>query len=97
MVKDVRKAFPKSVAYTLKGAGSSTTITAVFDSAYELTILNSEGVPVNTIQPVLSVRDADLSRAPIIGDTCVIDTISYTIFDVQPDGSGMTRCMLTRD
>jgi hypothetical protein len=53
-------------------------------------------VAVNTTRPTLFVRIADLSAVPVAGDACVIDSVSYDVTDVQPDGSGMAACFLAR-
>jgi hypothetical protein len=96
MVRRVRDRFAHStsIAYTCAGHAADS-ISAIFNEAHEVQEMR-DGIPVNTTRPTLFVRIADLAATPVAGDTCVIDSVSYDVTDVQPDGSGMAACFLAR-
>jgi len=95
MVRTVRDVFREVVIFEYKSGGSAT-IKGVFDEAHDAGAINDQGQTISTVAPVATIRDADLSRAPIKGDCCRIKGRHYRIDDAQPDGSGMTKCLLTR-
>jgi hypothetical protein len=92
--KAVRTGFGRSVTYTSM-LGVVTSLTAVFDSAYQVVELHGE-VPVSGTQPVLTVRLADLPTAPLAGDQVQVGTAVYKVADVRLDGEGGAKLFLLR-
>ena len=94
-IKVVRDTFPATASYTPESGITTYTLTGVFDEAYKGTELDSDlGVPVETTRPVLTIRLADLAVTPHVRDAVVVNSTSYTVSNVQVDGSGMARLYL---
>ena len=51
------------------------------------------GIDVDGTQPVVTGRSSDMSGVDN-ADTILIDSITYNIVDVQPDGVGCTALVL---
>jgi hypothetical protein len=66
----------------------ATVITGIFDNAEADTF----GIVANT-RSVLTVATEDIPAASV-GTTVVVDGTTYTIAELQPDGTGITRLML---
>lgn len=62
------------------------TVDGIFDNAY------GDALGMAGSVPVLSCASDDIGAAR--GDTVTIGATSYTITNVEPDGTGMTRLML---
>ncbi|QDP48581.1 MAG: putative head-tail joining protein [Prokaryotic dsDNA virus sp.] len=81
--------------------GTSATITINGSSSSINVILNKEyfaidpgmGIDVDGTQPVVTGRSSDMSGVDN-ADTILIDSITYNIVDVQPDGVGCTALVL---
>jgi len=69
----------------------ATTVNGIFDNEYfEI----GSGTPgMEGSQPSFICRAADVSAAAQ-GDTLLINSITYTVVAVQPDGNGMVRLVL---
>ena len=81
-----------SVTYT-PTSGSAKKITILFDNEY--TGFDLSGGVVSTTGPAAYCKSEDLSATPK-GDAFTIDGTDYTVQDIQPDGTGMTICMLKK-
>lgn len=66
----------------------SVDVTGIFDNAESDTF----GMVSNS-RPVLTVASEDVPAAAV-GTSVVIGTTNYTIAELQPDGTGITRLML---
>jgi hypothetical protein len=66
----------------------SSVVSGIFDAAEADTF----GLVAN-IKPVLTVASKDVPTAAV-GTAVVIGTTAYTIAELQPDGTGITRLML---
>ncbi len=66
----------------------ATVVTGIFDNAEADTF----GIVANT-RSVLTVATEDIPAAAV-GTTVVVDGTTYTIAELQPDGTGITRLML---
>jgi len=80
--------FANQATYTPKG-GVARPITVIFDDAF----LNVQGlvdVGVSSTNPVARAKTADLLNGGSAGETLVINAVTYTIRDKQPDGTGVT-------
>lgn len=59
-------------------------------------IIQTQGGNVETTDPVLMIADAAASGADQ-GDTIVIETVTYYVIKVIPDGLGMTYLTLSEN
>jgi hypothetical protein len=64
------------------------TVPVIFDAAFADVL----GIVAAT-QPVALGTTADLSAAAV-GGTITINAVAYTVAEIQPDGTGMTRLVL---
>lgn len=69
-------------------------VAAIFEDPF--TAAGAAGAEVESSAPVAHVRTADVSGIAQ-GDTFKIGTVTYTIIGVQPDGTGVTRLILSQD
>ena len=63
-------------------------VAVIFDAAY----LDTFGIVADTSISVAAVTSAVTAAA--VGGTVTIGAVTYTIAEIQPDGTGMTRLML---
>ena len=81
--------------------GMAIEITGIFDNARETVNLMAGGGRggMETVipRPVVELRLADLGIDPMEGDEVVINSLTYTITDVQPDGHGTAVLFLSQD
>lgn len=72
---------------------SDTSVVGIFGNAHELAPL---GMAMHASSaPAFICRAADIDASPT-GKAMVINSISYTIAEHQPDGAGMTTLILKR-
>lgn len=64
-------------------------LTGIFDAAY----IDPLGVVSNS--PVMACASADVTLAGR-GSVVIVNTVSYVVRDIQPDGTGMTVLILER-
>ena len=81
-----------SASFTDVSAGSSSTITAMLREEY-LSVDSGVEVPVESSEPIAKVRDTDVPNI-VQGDTLSIFGTTYTVFEIRPDGEGMTDLRL---
>lgn len=81
--------------YTPQG-GQAASIKVIFDNQYQTIELLDGGVGVESTSPSILCRTSDISGVKH-GDTLVISGTTYYITGVQPDGTGITRLMLSKD
>ena len=85
---DVAGGFASSALYD-----GTTTITGIFDDAHELAAL---GMAMQAAAgPQFLCRAADVAADPV-GKSLVVNGITYSIAEHQPDGTGMTTLILKR-
>ncbi|OSM07662.1 head-tail joining protein [Magnetofaba australis] len=78
--------------------GKSISLTGIFDDAREMvTLMGGPGMEAVVPRPVLEIRSADLGFTPTEGDEVMVDGITYRILDVQPDGHGSIKLVLSRN
>lgn len=91
--------FGASASYTAEGL-AAVTIAGIYDDAYFRIVQDFVG-GVASAQPAFLCRSADLPATAAQGDALEItdpltgDVTSYIVDDLQPDGTGMTRLVLT--
>ena len=85
-------------AYITQGGGAEVAVNGVFDNAHLMVDAGEAGV--SSTAPVITCRTADLALLGLgnarTGDTLRIAAISYTLTDVQPDGTGMTTLIMEK-
>ena len=72
----------------------STTVNGVFDNEFFDALTDSE-VPIESAQLLFTTRTADVPGI-VHDDTLVIDTVTYAVKGVQPDGTGITALVLEK-
>ncbi len=82
----------EATTYTPSG-GSPESVTGIFDGVSVEVDLNT-GELIQSTEPFLTVRLADLAVAPTVGDAITVRTIGYTIAEIHPDGQGDARLKL---
>lgn len=88
-----RDTFGSTVTYTPASSGTPETIAGVFNAK---TLVVEDGLAVLVDQPTLGVKLADFSDEPRVGDTCVVNAVSYKVGHVDKDGEGMATLNLQR-
>jgi len=63
-------------------------IAAPFDAACEVIRVTDNG-QVTEYVPVIDVRLADLTTAPVVDDICVINSKNYRVVDIQKGSVGI--------
>ena len=86
--------FAKAVSYTPSGAVRAQTINGIFDEAYELSA--ELAVEYGNTAPAILCKSSDVASAGD-GDEFEIDSATYYLMRAEPDGAGMTLCVLSKD
>ena len=87
--------FGVDAVYTPQG-GPASTIKVIFDNSY-VAILGGGGLEgVESTSPGAVCKSSDIVNARY-GETLQIDSITYKIAGIEPDGTGMTVLRLSRD
>jgi|TARA_Y100000289_G_scaffold41463_1_gene41095 hypothetical protein len=74
---------------TINGTGSS--ISVIINKEYFA--IAGESVDVDGTQPVVTCRSSDVTGIDT-DDTITIDSVTYNIVNIQPDGTGITVLIL---
>lgn len=85
--------------YRRQAGGAPFPVDGIFDDAYLAVIMAADGDPaIATIDPVMGVRLAQFPAEPEQGDTVMIPRVAktYMVSNVQPDGKGGAKLVLTR-
>lgn len=64
-------------------------VDAIFDNGY------NEAFGMDGTAPVILVKSSDASST-VRGTAVVLDSVSYTVQGIMPDGTGMTRLILEK-
>ena len=70
------------------------TINVLFLNEHEAVMLF--GLEVESASPLIMARDSDISGIQH-GSTIVVSGITYKVIDIQPDGTGLTTLILSKD
>ncbi len=84
--------FAKSATFTDVSASTSSTVKGIFDKESIEQSVGEAGLIEEV--PVFTCKSSDVSDATF-DDTFVIDTVTYYIKEILPDGTGMTRFTLS--
>ena len=84
--------FAKSATFADVSAGTSSTVKGIFDKESVEQSVGEAGLIEEV--PVFTCRSSDVSDATF-NDTFVIDTVTYYIKEILPDGTGMTKFTLS--
>ena len=71
---------------------SGTTVNGILDNEY-FGQADAGGIAIESSSPAFLCRTADVPSAAH-SDTLVVDSVSYVIVGVHPDGTGVTALML---
>ena len=82
--------FGVNCTYTPSG-GSATTIKAILLNDYYSVEAGSVAVEMN--QPIAVIRTADAASIAH-GDTMVMDSVTYKVNNIRPDGTGISEIQL---
>lgn len=86
--------FAITATYTPDG-GSSASVKGIFDEGYQAVEIGGE-VAVANVSPQFSTQSSEVSSASK-GDAIVCNSVTYTVVNVQPDGTGVTTLILERN
>lgn len=92
-----RDAWGESVTYT-PSAGAARTVVGIH-RVEPITLLDAQGMAVDTTREVLDFRDLDLalvSISPRSRDTVVMRGVNYTVIGVERPCDGTTLCVIGR-
>jgi len=84
--------FASSATFTDVSAGTSSTIKGIFDKESVEQAIGEAGIIEEV--PVFTCKTSDVSDATF-NDTLVIDSVTYYIKELLPDGTGVTRITLS--
>ncbi len=84
----VKGDFAESITYTPNG-GAAVSFSAIFDQQY------AEIEGVDSAAPAVHCLSSDVSNAKQ-GDTVVVQSVTYSVISVQPDGTGVVVLILSR-
>jgi hypothetical protein len=73
---------------------NSVTIQGIFDNEF-ITALEDD-IGIETTSPQAQFKTTDVSSV-VHGDIMTIDSVDYNIIGIQPDGTGMTLIVLSKD
>lgn len=82
------------VSATYTHAAVPATISVIFDNEY--VPMNLGGVEVESLGPAATCKSSDVSAAAH-GDTLTVDSVTYYIKGIHPDGTGITLLILSKD
>ena len=83
--------FGYEVTYTKATGG---TCNGIFDNEHITVEVGEEGAPVSEQKPTVLIRASDLDSDPAQGDSLTINGNTYSVFDIQPDGTGAILLIL---
>ena len=84
--------FAKSATFTDVSASSSSTVKGIFDKESIEQSVGEAGLIEEV--PVFTCKSSDVSDATF-NDTFAIDSVTYYIKEIFPDGTGMTKFTLS--
>ena len=84
--------FAKSATFADVSAGTSSTVTGIFDKESVEQSVGEAGLIEEV--PVFTCKSSDVSAATF-NDTLVINSTTYYIKELLPDGTGVTRITLS--
>ncbi len=70
------------------------TFNGIYDNAF---IEDQQGqIQIETLEPQIMVKTSDVTGLTH-GETMTVNSVAYKVKEIQPDGTGITRILLTRD
>jgi len=86
--------FAEGALYTPAG-GDTKTIKVTFDNEY-VAVKAAGDAYIESCGPAAYCKDSDITGAKH-NDTLVINSITYYVIEIHPDGTGMTTLILSKD
>lgn len=72
--------------------GVNYSVTGIFDNVY--VPVEVAEVEFNSSEPEFTMRTADVPSGGTAGDKLTVNSVQYTVVNVEPDGTGITRIRL---
>lgn len=94
-ILSTRDEFASVVVYQPSAGGGPYTVNAILDRPFEAVDLGGSDVMIAGRRPVLDLRLADLPTTPIPGDEMTIAGDAYIVEEVEPDGRGSAKLILS--
>jgi hypothetical protein len=82
------------VDFGIDATYGASTIQVIFDN--EFLAASAFDIEVESREPKCYVKESDVSGIDQ-GDTLVINSTTYYVIKVEPDGTGLTRLILSKD
>lgn len=89
-----RLMFLQTEDFGMTGTIGTATIYGIFDDSYHA--VNEVTGEVATTAPQFTCRTSDVTSV-IQGTVITINSIAYKVINIQPDGTGLTVLILSRD
>lgn len=87
--------FATAATYTL-AAGGDTALNGIFDNGY-LAVGVPADLDISATQPQFLCRTADLPSSAAQDDTITVDSVTWRVRELQPDGTGLTSLVLEKN
>ena|SRR4030067_1899703 len=84
--------FTQDATYTPQG-GQASTIKIIFDNAFKVIDISTG---IESALPAATCKTSDVASVKH-NDTLVINSITYYVSGIQPDGTGITKLILSKD
>ena len=89
-----RAVFLSSADFGISATWNSTSFDVLFLNSYELLTIFEIQIEASNVSAY--VKDSDISGLAR-GETVSINSVAYKVRDIQPDGTGMTILVLSKD
>ena len=86
--------FLNSDEFAVEVTYGAATIKGIFDNAFIAD--TQDGIEVETRVPQVTIKTSDISGL-VHGDTLNINATVYNVIGIEPDGTGVTRVLLSQD
>lgn len=91
--EDLSVFFDTGTGFAVSATLAGTAVRGIFDNAYELGAVGMAGMA--TTAPVFTLATSDVP-AGAAGASLVVNGISFTVAEHQPDGTGVSLLLLER-
>lgn len=83
----------KTATYT-PAVGTAKPVQVIFDAPFGLT--SAQGIDYQSDVPAVTIKTSDVPSVGE-GDTLTIDGVVFKVKEIQPDGTGISRIILSKD
>ena len=85
--------FGQAVSFT-DSSGETVSCTAIFDNGFSAPQIGD--LVIETTDPVLTCKTSDISGIES-GDSVTVESITYKVIQIQPDGTGISTVFLGKN